>query len=88
MREENKRLEHEAMVARMEQEELELIQRLQNTQLLQKAAYEDLENALVNQSVQGSQMGDRPGTTQQNKGGRATAAVGGRGVTAQSQRKI
>lgn len=48
MREENKRLEHEAMVARMEQEELELIQRLQNTQLLQKAAYEDLENALVN----------------------------------------
>jgi len=47
MREEQKRLEHEQMVARMEQEELELIQRLQNTQLLQKAAYEDLENALV-----------------------------------------
>lgn len=30
----------------MEQEELELIQRLQNTQLLQRAAYEDLESAL------------------------------------------
>jgi hypothetical protein len=30
-REEQQRLEHEAMVARMEQEELELIQRLQNT---------------------------------------------------------
>jgi hypothetical protein len=30
----------------MEQEELELIQRLQNTQMMQKAAYEDLENAL------------------------------------------
>ena len=30
----------------MEQEELELIQRLQNTQVMQKAAYEDLEGAL------------------------------------------
>ena len=30
----------------MEQDELELIQRLQNTQLLQKTAYEELENAL------------------------------------------
>ncbi len=46
LREEQQRLEHEAMVAKMEQEELELIQRLQNTQLLQKAAYEDLESAL------------------------------------------
>ena len=41
------RLEHEGMIAKMEQEEYELIQRLQNTQLLQKAAYEDLESALV-----------------------------------------
>jgi hypothetical protein len=30
----------------MEQEELELIQKLQNTQLLQRDAYESLENAL------------------------------------------
>ena len=30
----------------MEQEELELIQKLQNTQIVQKTAYEDLENAL------------------------------------------
>jgi hypothetical protein len=30
----------------MEQEELELINRLQNTQMLQKAAYDDLEQAL------------------------------------------
>ena len=45
--EENRiRREREEEVARMEQEELELIQRLQNTQLLQKSAYEDLENAL------------------------------------------
>lgn len=60
------------MVARMEQEELELIQRLQNTQLLQKAAYEDLENALVN----GSQMGDsRPATSSQK--GRGSAQKNG-----------
>jgi len=45
--EENRiRREREEAVGRMEQEELELIQRLQNTQLLQKSAYEDLENAL------------------------------------------
>jgi predicted Zn-ribbon and HTH transcriptional regulator len=30
----------------MEQEELELIKRLQNTQIMQKTAYDDLENAL------------------------------------------
>lgn len=67
-REEMKRIEHEQMVSRMEQEELELIQRLQNTQLLQKAAYEDLENALVN----GSQLGDsRPGTSSQKGRGSA-----------------
>jgi len=35
------------MIEKMEREELELIQRLQNTQLLQKAAYEDLESALT-----------------------------------------
>ena len=46
MREEQKRIEHQTMIERMEREELELIQRLQNTQLLQKAAYDDLENAL------------------------------------------
>jgi hypothetical protein len=40
-------LEHEQRVAKMEQEELELIQRLQNTQWIQKAAYEDLEEALA-----------------------------------------
>lgn len=39
----------EEEVAKMEQEELELIQKLQNTQLLQKSAYEELENALAGQ---------------------------------------
>ena len=47
IQEENRiREEKEDMVARMEQEELELIQRLQNTQLLQKSAYNDLEAAM------------------------------------------
>lgn len=46
---------------------------------MQKAAYEDLENALVNQSANGSQIGDRPGT-QQNKA--RGPGVGSRGVTA------
>lgn len=45
--EETKRIEHQTMIERMEREELELIQRLQNTQLLQKAAYDDLESALA-----------------------------------------
>lgn len=39
----------------MEQEELELIKRLQNTQIMQKTAYDDLENAL-NGSVTQEQM--------------------------------
>ena len=52
------------MVSKMEQEELELIQRLQNTQLLQKAAYEDLENALGGdgQPLPPDQENNRPGT--------------------------
>lgn len=48
--EENRlRRQREEDVAKMEQDELELIQRLQNTQLLQKTAYEELENALAGQ---------------------------------------
>ena len=46
MEENQKRIEIETDVQRMEQEELELINRLQNTQMLQKAAYDDLEQAL------------------------------------------
>ena len=36
----------QAEVERMEREELELIQKLQNTQLMQKEAYDNLEGAL------------------------------------------
>lgn len=51
LRENQKRLLHEQQVAKMEQEELELIQRLQNTQWIQKAAYEDLEEALAGKDI-------------------------------------
>ena len=34
------------MIAKMEQEEMDLIQRLQNTQSLQRDAYETLESAI------------------------------------------
>lgn len=51
--ENQRRLDIESEVATMEQDELELISRLQNTQMLQKAAYDDLESAI---SGGGSQM--------------------------------
>jgi hypothetical protein len=38
-REENQRLEHEKSVQKMEQEELELIRRLKDTQMMQQAAF-------------------------------------------------
>merc|ERR1719226_130468 len=42
----------DALVARMEKEEMELIQRLQNTQSVQRNAYEELEAALGHTSHQ------------------------------------
>lgn len=53
LQENEKRVEIEGQVARLEQEELELIQKLQNTQVLQKSAYEDLEGALNGEVSQG-----------------------------------
>ena len=44
--EQKERLEKEAHLSKMEQEEEELIQKLKNTQVLQQAALEDLEQAL------------------------------------------
>lgn len=41
----------ELEVSEMEQQEIELIQRLQNAQMLQKEAYEQLENALSGAGV-------------------------------------
>jgi hypothetical protein len=46
-REDHERLGHEASVQKMEMEELELIKRLKNTQMMQQAALQELENALV-----------------------------------------
>jgi hypothetical protein len=76
LREEQQRIEHEAMIARMEQEELELLKRLQNTQLLQKAAYEDLESALQGEGRGSEIQSDaRPGTGV--KKGNASVKSGG-----------
>merc|ERR550514_2585116 len=44
--EEMLRARTEALVAKMEKEEMELISRLQNTQTVQRSAYEELEAAL------------------------------------------
>ena len=41
-----KKQQKEEEIARMEQEELDLIQRLQNSQMLQRSAYEELELAM------------------------------------------
>lgn len=79
IREEQQRLDHERMVSKMEQEELELIQRLQNTQLLQKAAYDDLENALGGSMMNESQQQQpRPGTAASSKGGKPGSKMGAR----------
>jgi len=49
----------DALVAKMEKEEMELIQRLQNTQTVQRSAYEELEMAL-GQTAQQISTGSRP----------------------------
>merc|ERR1712217_984272 len=50
----------DALVAKMEKEEMELIQRLQNTQTVQRNAYEELENALGQTSQQISISNAKP----------------------------
>ena len=45
-RDDAQRMEHERSVHAMEQEELELIQRLKDTQAMQQAAFQQLEEAL------------------------------------------
>jgi hypothetical protein len=59
--EEMLRARTEALVAKMEKEEMELIARLQNTQTVQRSAYEELEAAL------GSTAASRP-TPREGKG--------------------
>merc|ERR1719517_175578 len=61
----------DALVAKMEKEEMELIQRLQNTQTVQRNAYEELENALGQTSQQISISTRAPGSAKH---------VGGKGA--------
>lgn len=58
-REEVLRARTEALVAKMEKEEMELISRLQNTQLIQRSAYDELEGALgaTSQSLTATRRG-------------------------------
>merc|ERR1719387_1874074 len=77
-----------ALVAKMEKEEMELIQRLQNTQTVQRNAYEELEAALgtTGQSLSksgsaaggypggASASGKRPGTAPTRPGSRPAQA--------------
>lgn len=46
LRESEERLKIESDVSKMEQEENELIQRLQNTQLLQQSAFDEMEKVV------------------------------------------
>jgi len=55
----------DALVAKMEKEEMELIQRLQNTQTVQRNAYEELEGALGQTSQQIS-ISNKPAKSMQN----------------------
>merc|ERR550514_2502345 len=59
--EEQLRERTQALVAQMEKEEMELIQRLQNTQTVQRNAYEELENALgqTSQQISASARGQK-----------------------------
>mmetsp|Transcript_131316 Transcript_131316/g.255851 ORF Transcript_131316/g.255851 Transcript_131316/m.255851 type:complete len:275 (-) Transcript_131316:78-902(-) len=68
--EEALRARTDSLVAKMEKEEMELIQRLQNTQTVQRNAYEELEAAL-GQSTQ-------PGMASVRKPGIRVGAVGGK----------
>merc|ERR1711862_873645 len=51
----------DALVAKMEKEEMDLIQRLQNTQTVQRNAYDELESALGHSSQQISKHSGRGG---------------------------
>merc|ERR1712151_1383687 len=71
--EEMLRARTDALVARMEKEEMELITRLQNTQNVQRSAYEELEAALGHTSHQISSSPRQAG----GNGGSAVVSGGG-----------
>merc|ERR1719378_1330721 len=72
--EEMLRARTDALVAKMEREEMELIQRLQNTQTVQKNAYDELEAALGATSQMISSNKRVPGS---NGGGRGSGGKSG-----------
>lgn len=81
-------MEVEAEVARLEQLELELIQKLQNTQVMQKTAYDDLENALNGnmqdiKELSKQQDFDSPGKKSTQSSNTQSAAGGEKGRTPQ-----
>lgn len=66
-KEEELRQRTEVLVTKMEKEEMDLIQRLQNTQALQRSAYEDLENALNGSQLSRSNMAAMNRESQRDK---------------------
>jgi len=77
-READEQAQYEADVARMEREELELINRLKNTKLLEEAAHNELEGALTD-----PEPGNRLAETQSKISGRGR---GGKPVSRGSRR--
>ncbi len=77
LEEQRLRLQKEAELAKMEQEEEELIQKLRNTQLHQQAALEDLEQALTSQSavIGTSTSGSKMRATTSSSGKKPTASA-------------
>lgn len=72
---------YESEVARMEKEELELINRLKNTKLVEEQAHQHLERALNDpiDNAQNSQMQASHSTMNQSKKGASKAGFGASG---------
>jgi len=75
----------EALVAKMEKEEMELIQRLQNTQTVQRNAYEELEAAMGQTSKQMSSSHRQLGTSARQAGGPGSSRSAGGGASEKPQ---
>ena len=72
-REANEQSAYEQDVARMEQEELELINRLKNTKLLEEAAHNELEGALTDPEPGQRLAQSQSQFSQRGRGGKAAS---------------
>ncbi|KAF4743531.1 hypothetical protein FOZ62_006413 [Perkinsus olseni] len=81
--EETLRARTEALVSAMEKEEMELIQRLQNTQNIQRSAYQELENAL-GKSARGPPTSRGEGAMQESYKGSGIKGAASSSMTAAS----